>query len=185
YVYYRSDLASKDLILGLVEHGSPFIKHLHGLIQKRILNEFSLIFSVLEKILESAKPQILACFHSVDYEMNVKIIAEAIPETVSNQIVTSDYIVNSISDADKFINHVRRYLAGRVMKRRIYAELDVCEETSSISLVNLGCFTSPLLVTEYQMFKPHSSGLYRKAINNSLKQFKPEMHVPSEELFYN
>ncbi|HBL8856846.1 TPA: hypothetical protein LTW36_004833, partial [Enterobacter hormaechei] len=101
YVYYRSDLASKDLILGLVEHGSPFIKHLHGLIQKRILNEFSLIFSVLEKILESAKPQILACFHSVDYEMNVKIIAEAIPETVSNQIVTSDYIVNSISDADK------------------------------------------------------------------------------------
>ncbi|MDR9924220.1 hypothetical protein PSS62_19930 (plasmid) [Enterobacter hormaechei subsp. xiangfangensis] len=70
YVYYRSDLASKDLILGLVEHGSPFIKHLHGLIQKRILNEFSLIFSVLEKILESAKPQILACFHSVDYEMN-------------------------------------------------------------------------------------------------------------------
>lgn len=38
--------------------------------------------------------------------MNVKIIAEAIPETVSNQIVTSDYIVNSISDADKFINHV-------------------------------------------------------------------------------
>lgn len=69
------------------------------------------------------------------------------------------------------------------MKRRIYAELDVCEETSSISLVNLGCFTSPLLVTEYQMFKPHSSGLYRKAINNSLKQFKPEMHVPSEELF--
>ncbi|EAM3103624.1 hypothetical protein C7X41_28275, partial [Salmonella enterica] len=89
------------------------------------------------------------------------------------------------SDADKFINHVRRYLAGRVMKRRIYAELDVCEETSNISLVNLGCFTSPLLVTEYQMFKPHSSGLYRKAINNSLKQFKPEMHVPSEELFYN
>ncbi|ECO1401851.1 hypothetical protein AC866_21095 [Salmonella enterica subsp. enterica serovar Kentucky] len=185
YVYYRSDLAYKDLILGLVEHGSPFIKHLHGLIQKRILNEFSLIFFVLEKILESAKPQILACFHSVDYEMNVKIIAEAIPETVSNQIVTSDYIVNSISDADKFINHVRRYLAGRVMKRRIYAELDVCEETSNISLVNLGCFTSPLLVTEYQMFKPHSSGLYRKAINNSLKQFKPEMHVPSEELFYN
>lgn len=47
YVYYRSDLASKDLILGLVEHGSPFIKHLHGLIQKRILNEFSLIFTFI------------------------------------------------------------------------------------------------------------------------------------------
>lgn len=185
YVYYRSDLASKELILGLVEHGSPFIKHLHDLIQKRILKEFSLIYSVFEKFIESAKPQILACFYSVDHELNVKILAEAIPEPVSNQIVTSDYIINSLSSADKFINHVRRYLAGRVMKRRIYAELEFCEETSNISLVNLGSFTSPLLVTEYQMFKSHSSALYRKAINNSLKQFKPEVHLPSEELFYN
>ncbi|EDL1270646.1 hypothetical protein CPW34_26395, partial [Salmonella enterica subsp. enterica serovar Typhimurium] len=102
--------------------------------------------------------------------------------SVADQIISADWNVCSVSGADKFLNHVNRYLSGRVMKRRIYAVIEACDGGSLSLNANLGCFTSPLLVTEYKMVQSHSSSLYRKAINNSLKQVNSYAPEHSDDL---
>ncbi|PXB34454.1 hypothetical protein DL189_23690 [Enterobacter hormaechei] len=60
----------------------------------------------------------------------------------------------------------------------------VRQKCSGIRRSYLGCFTSPLLVTEYKMVQSHSSSLYRKAINNSLKQINSYAPEHSDDLLY-
>ena len=170
YVYYRSGIIGKDLILGLVEQGGPFITYLHDLIQTGLMEKMPLINAVLEKVLESSCSQILKTFYSEQHQLDTQIVAEAVPVSVADTIIASDWLVNTVSGADKYFNHLQRYLSGRVMRRRIFAVLDCQGEQPFAAKANLGSFTSPLLVTEYLMTGHKSASLYRKAINNSLKQ---------------
>lgn len=182
YVYYRSSNADKDLILGMVEKGHNFINHLHELLRSRLSTALPLIFAVTEKIAESSVPQVVTSFFSVDHQINAQIVVVPVPVSVADQIISADWNVCSVSGADKFLNHVNRYLSGRVMKRRIYAVIEACDGGSLSLNANLGCFTSPLLVTEYKMVQSHSSSLYRKAINNSLKQVNSYAPEHSDDL---
>ncbi|EOZ4936734.1 TPA: hypothetical protein I8509_004106 [Citrobacter freundii] len=184
YVYYRSSNADKDLILGMVENGHNFISHLHGQLRSRLSQVLPLIFAVTEKVAESSVPQVLTRFFSVDHQINTQIVVEPVPVSVADQIISANWDVSSISGADKFLNHVNRYLSGRVMKRRIYAVIESCNDGPLTLDANLGCFTSPLLVTEYKMVQSHSSSLYRKAINNSLKQINSYAPEHSDDLLY-
>lgn len=184
YVYYRSCNTGKDLILGLVEHGQNFISHLHDLLYTSLSTALPQICSVSEKVAESSVPKVVTTFFSVEHQINAQIVVEPIPVSVADQIITSDWNVSTVSGADKYLNHVNRYLSGRVMKRRIYAVLESSDAGPLTLDTNLGCFTSPLLVTEYKMVQSHSSSLYRKAINNSLKQVYSYVPEHPDELLY-
>ncbi|EFH7157023.1 hypothetical protein K5009_004546 [Escherichia coli] len=184
YVYYRSSNSDKDLILGMVEHGHNFISHLHSLLRSRLSRALPLIFAVTDKVAKSSVSQVVTRFFSVDHQINAQIVVEPVPVSVADQIISADWDVSSVSGADKFLNHVNRYLLGRVMKRRIYAVIDSSDAGPLTLDANLGCFTSPLLVTEYKMVQSHSSALYRKAINNSLKQVNLYAQEHSDDLLY-
>lgn len=184
YVYYRSSNSDKDLILGMVEHGHNFISYLHDFLRSRLSSDLPLIFAVTEKVAKSSVPQVVTTFFSVDHQINAQIVVEPVPASVADQIISGDWDVSSVSGADKFLNHVNRYLSGRVMKRRIYAVIEACGGGHLTLDANLGCFTSPLLITEYKMVHPRSSSLYRKAVNNSLKQVNSYASEHTDDLLY-
>lgn len=174
YVYYRSDLVRKDIVLGMVERGSPFIRYMHDLIQSKLLAQSATMNAVLDKVECNALPQLVTEFFSEEHQINTIIYSEAVPVTVADLIISADWKITSVSMADKYLNHVQRYLSGRVMKRRIYVTFDAQSFIMSDMNGKHELKMSPLLVTEYQLTGAKSAALYRKLVNKSLMQFLTE-----------
>lgn len=122
-----------------------------------------------------------------DYIPNSRILEQVVKLLVSNDIDLSVCLKGeSGSGKTEMAMYISHMLNWPLTIKQINSNIRADELEGERSLINgnanLGCFTSPLLVTEYKMVQSHSSSLYRKAINNSLKQVNSYAPEHSDDL---
>ncbi|HHL0036257.1 TPA: hypothetical protein ACQZK0_004520 [Enterobacter mori] len=182
YVFYRSGNEVKDLILGMTEHGISFIDELYEQLQKALACQLELINAVIDKMHRSSQPEKIFEFGYEGRMLEIHIMATEVSLTIADEILSSEWSLESVSSADKYLNYLNRYLSGRIMKRHIYALCKSRVEAEQVSFADLPRFTSTLVMTEYKMKDARAPGIYRKAVNHALNYLTSISHENVEEL---
>lgn len=184
YVYYRASNAGKDLILGLVENGSGFLSYIFDRLQACLMAVMPLARSLLTKVVENSETRELCKFFSERSAVTARIMVVKVGADMVDDILCKGWIVDTLSEADKYLIHLKRYISGRVMKRHIYAELlrpDVGRHTdSSLS----GQFSAPVIATEYLLTGVKRDSIFQKAVNNSVKSVERLQKSREEDALY-
>ncbi|MBL5885694.1 hypothetical protein I7V28_19525 [Lelliottia amnigena] len=169
YVFYRTSTTGKDLILALVEKGSDFINFILDRLQTCLMAVMPLARSLLDKVLENSVTRPLCEFMSERSGVTAKIVVEKVVPGIVDEILCTGWTVETLSQADKYLIHLKRYLSGRVMKRHIYAEIfqPECEVSTESTLV--GKYSAPVIVTEYRLTSIKCDAIFQKAINHAVK----------------
>ncbi len=184
YVYYRASNDGKDLILGLVENGSGFLSYIFDRLQTCLMAVMPLARSVLDKTMENSVTRELCEFFSERSAVTARIMVEKVAPELIDEILCNGWVVETTSDADKYIVHLNRYISGRVMKRHIYAELLQPENGVYIGSTLAGKYSSPVIVTEYRLTDIKCDSIYQKAINHSVKTLQNVRKSRVEDVLY-
>jgi len=169
YVFYRTSTAGKDLILGLVEKGSDFLSFIFDRLQTCLMAVMPLARSLLEKVLENSVTRPLCEFISERSGVAARIVVEKVVPGMVDEILCNGWTVETLSEADKYLIHLQRYLSGRVMKRHIYAEIHQPESGVSTVSTLAGKYSAPVIVTEYRLTGIKCDVIFQKAINHAVK----------------
>ncbi|MDU1983729.1 MAG: hypothetical protein E6733_01255 [Streptococcus parasanguinis] len=181
YVYYRSGNEVKDLILGMTEHGNSFIDELYEQLQKALACQLALINAVIDKMHRSSKPEKIYEFGCEGRMLDIHIMATEVSFSIADEILSSEWAIDSVSSADKYLNYLNRYLSGRILKRHIYAVCKSRVEAEQVPFAGLPRFTSTLVMTEYKMKDARAPGIYRKAVNHALNYLTSISHENVDE----
>jgi len=169
YVFYRTSTYGKDLILGLVEKGSDFISFIFDRLQTCLMAVMPLARTLRDKVLENSVTRPLCEFISERSGLTARIVVEKVGPGMIDEILCTGWTVETLSEADKYLVHLQRYLSGRVMKRHIYAEI-LQPESEVLTVSTLaGKHSAPVIVTEYRLTGIKCDAIFQKAINHAVK----------------